>query len=1243
MKRFFSGVSGKIGILLVLALGLVPVLWFRKGLLIAGGDAYLLLNPGAFADSFIYAWNNQIPNAGGVLLSIPKLIPMVFFWTILGRLNLSLLIIERSWIILLFLLPGLSMYYLMSQIHDRFWAKLVASFFYMFNLFVMAVGPFQDNIKPVLIALPLMLALWIKGLEESKGHSFIKYAILLGLCSFIYSGSNVNPPSIVVIPLTLFLYLIFRVAIYRGIPLGNLKFVLMTAASYLLLNFWWLVNFIASIARESGLIQKAATFTALGSGGITDFFRLLGSWGWRSGSYNMAYFPYAQRYDEPLLLVLSFSLPILVFLAVILWRRNRWVYFFTLLALAGLFLSKGTAEPLGFIYRWLWEKVPGFWVFREPFAKFTLTTVFAYSVLLGFVADYFYQKVSGFSWLKKYNFFFFVSYLIPLIISLTVLYVTYPMFTGEVIWDHWNGSVRSIYAKVPDYIFQAGDYLSKKDKDARVFLTPKGGYGVAYNWVNGFSTADAPAVILLSNQVLRQSVGVSPANRVVESAYQNASSNNGNGFTRLLSLMNVDYVLQENDLDWRYSQGALTPVRSNKFLAENGFTVDATFGLFDQAYLSRLVNEEPNQPLHDALNEELLGQPALVLYKMPQETVLPRFYVPRKIVFSNSYSSIDDILSFSDYVPRTAIYFTHDLGSSVSSRDGQLPKPAAIYIKPEKVDFTVASSQTVDTQGKFIDPKTSILPDSPFYFLVKWREQRLLDGETDLLRKTDQMLWLSSKRLMELGRMADLNKSNLFPDIFNRYSALVHDTVGNLEKLSRERPDSYQLITKADAFFVNQKEQLAKLQDRLSGGDFQEKLGAIYGLFRDISLLVSKRGGHLYLFDQSQAGVYAPLVRLSSGAENYFEENNPLETMQLSVDNITTTHAPALKRPDGWYEYPEISLSVGNHNISFPNVSTKNLISGGSFEDSADFPSADYLSVSNEALEGARSLKIRVDKYEEKEIGWPLSPLRHGQNYRLSFDYKTLIGVPLKFLLRPEGGSETARLGLSDAFNETELKIGNGWQHFERELIWEPEQTAGKLSFALSSGEDSSASLLDNLRFEVVPDFDLILLADTLSPASAQTTPKITFSEINPTRYRVLISGAKDPYTLVFSDSFHDGWKAYITKAEGQNRTQLGASSDGKIYLDGDVKRVTSPRTFFSSDFLKFWDRKLIPEERHLMTNGFANSWYITPEDAGLRSDYEIIVEFWPQRLFYFGLLVSGVTLLLCLLYLVRYKFKHHA
>lgn len=77
------------------------------------------------------------------------------------------------------------------------------------------------------------------------------------------------------------------------------------------------------------------------------------------------------------------------------------------------------------------------------------------------------------------------------------------------------------------------------------------------------------------------------------------------------------------------------------------------------------------------------------------------------------------------------------------------------------------------------------------------------------------------------------------------------------------------------------------------------------------------------------------------------------------------------------------------------------------------------------------------------------------------------------------------------------------------------------------------------------------------------------------------------------------------------------------------------------------WFKKPIENgENHLMANGYANSWIIDPqkicETEGSKCiknpdgtyNMELVVEFWPQRLFYWGSIISGLTLLGSLSYL---------
>ena len=118
-----------------------------------------------------------------------------------------------------------------------------------------------------------------------------------------------------------------------------------------------------------------------------------------------------------------------------------------------------------------------------------------------------------------------------------------------------------------------------------------------------------------------------------------------------------------------------------------------------------------------------------------------------------------------------------------------------------------------------------------------------------------------------------------------------------------------------------------------------------------------------------------------------------------------------------------------------------------------------------------------------------------------------------------------------------------------------------------------------------------------------KTIPKITFHKINPTKYVVSVQGATEPYHLVFSESFNQNWKAYIQQCET------------------------------SCNIFQEWFLKPISEERHFMLNGFANGWNIIPSDSKKGANYALVIEYWPQQLFYIGGIISTLTVIGFLLY----------
>jgi hypothetical protein len=142
-----------------------------------------------------------------------------------------------------------------------------------------------------------------------------------------------------------------------------------------------------------------------------------------------------------------------------------------------------------------------------------------------------------------------------------------------------------------------------------------------------------------------------------------------------------------------------------------------------------------------------------------------------------------------------------------------------------------------------------------------------------------------------------------------------------------------------------------------------------------------------------------------------------------------------------------------------------------------------------------------------------------------------------------------------------------------------------------------------------------------------ETEPKIDFKKINPTRYLVMVKKARKPFWLVFSESFHEGWKGYIRKGSGGE------------------KQGNEP---WSALWSAWKDRgRRIEIKEHFLVNGYANSWYVRPSQAEA-DQFDIILEFKPQRLFEIGVIISALTLLGCIGYLFasyirrRSKKKNH-
>ena len=110
----------------------------------------------------------------------------------------------------------------------------------------------------------------------------------------------------------------------------------------------------------------------------------------------------------------------------------------------------------------------------------------------------------------------------------------------------------------------------------------------------------------------------------------------------------------------------------------------------------------------------------------------------------------------------------------------------------------------------------------------------------------------------------------------------------------------------------------------------------------------------------------------------------------------------------------------------------------------------------------------------------------------------------------------------------------------------------------------------------------------------------VEWQKFSPTRYHVKINNtiqSQNGYFLVFLTTYDPNWKAYITK-------------------EGETSQI--------------------PEEQHIKVFEYASAWYINQT-----GQLEIVIEYEPQKWFYYGSLISIATLTACTAYLTYTHTKN--
>ncbi|MBI5621692.1 hypothetical protein HY933_02410 [Candidatus Falkowbacteria bacterium] len=145
------------------------------------------------------------------------------------------------------------------------------------------------------------------------------------------------------------------------------------------------------------------------------------------------------------------------------------------------------------------------------------------------------------------------------------------------------------------------------------------------------------------------------------------------------------------------------------------------------------------------------------------------------------------------------------------------------------------------------------------------------------------------------------------------------------------------------------------------------------------------------------------------------------------------------------------------------------------------------------------------------------------------------------------------------------------------------------------------------------------LLPAVSSPA-AETLPAVQVSKISFTRYAVQLERLTADTSLVFSQAWHRGWRAYPVASASASR---GQSIDDRYH-------------WHANEYAQAWWLDL-----EYLKNNFPEA---LRQEADGSFTLTLVVDFAPQKYFYFGATISIITLIILTVYSIyRVKRKHRS
>jgi len=518
---------------------LPPLFWILKVSpfqFLGSGDFLSPVNFHQQIYSLFFTYNPFSYGGMDVSFEIAKFSPLFLFYIIFNFLGISLSVTTLLFLFSLLLLSEISMFLyirsiLIEIIPKNLFRVKILSFFgaviYALSPYVIGLVEPGHFLQLLIYATMPMILLSVDRIVIDRGYE-IKNYIFLFILFFLNASafSNFGIIYVTIIILTIYfltLSLVFK-SLIRNIP----KYFLIILILFLS-NIWWLLPFLSNLRSTIALNQASSTLIlalklADANASVFNLFYGVGHGLLYSNLPN-------NLYDFPLLSFINGLLILFMFYGLLNFRERAKLIPLLALILIGIFISKGSNEPFGNLFLYLYDHLPGFQIFRRPVSKFYWVYILSLIPLAMIGLSIFIEKTHK-NWIK-------LSAYVVLAISVIYLWV---VFTLTPLMKPFN---------IPIQYYQAEKYLTQNNVN-KILILP-GFYGTYPTYdasLNNYYGFDFLNHTWLFSQITPDSTSYSPNLPYKDKANEIMSHiRKGSSFCVLAKNLGVTHIMVRRDID----------------------------------------------------------------------------------------------------------------------------------------------------------------------------------------------------------------------------------------------------------------------------------------------------------------------------------------------------------------------------------------------------------------------------------------------------------------------------------------------------------------------------------------------------------------------------------------------------------------------------------------------------------------------------------------------------------------------